>query len=161
MTYYTLMPSPIDPLTLVSDGSSLTGIFMQEHKGKPLGTDQWTLDKAPFQEAIRQLEQYFSGRRESFELKLAPQGTDFQKQVWRELQTIPFGETITYGELAKRINNPKAVRAVGLANGRNPLSIVIPCHRVIGANGKLTGYGGGLWRKEKLLDLEQTDSKLF
>jgi methylated-DNA-[protein]-cysteine S-methyltransferase len=105
---------------------------------------------------VRQLREYFSGRRTEFELPLAPQGTAFQRGVWRQLQEIPYGETISYGELAKRVGNPKASRAVGAANGQNPIPIVIPCHRVIGSNGKLTGFGGGLPTKEALLALERS-----
>lgn len=112
-------------------------------------------------ETIRQLRAYFSGKLEQFDLPLAPEGTPFQLEVWRRLCEIPYGETISYGELARRIGNPKASRAVGLANGSNPISIVIPCHRVIGSNGKLTGYGGGLPIKEKLLALERRQLRLL
>lgn len=105
-------------------------------------------------EAARQLEEFFNRERRDFDLPISPSGTDFQMKVWKELCNIPYGETISYGELARRIGNPNASRAVGLANGANPISIIVPCHRVIGANGKLTGYGGGLPRKEKLLALE-------
>ncbi len=103
---------------------------------------------------MKQLREYFAGKRADFDLPLAPEGTEFQRSVWRNLQDIPYGETISYGELAKRVGNPKASRAVGAANGQNPIPIVIPCHRVIGANGKLTGFGGGLPTKEALLALE-------
>lgn len=154
MTTYTTITSPIDPLTLVARDGRLIGIYCQQHKGKPEIAEDWKEDPEPFAEPIRQLQEYFQGSRREFDLPLAPDGTEFQQQVWAELRRIPFGETISYGELARRINNPKAVRAVGLANGRNPISIVIPCHRVIGANGKLTGYGGGLERKKRLLELE-------
>ena len=112
-------------------------------------------------DAVRQLKAYFAGELENFDLSLSPQGTPFQQKVWSELQKIPYGKTISYGELARRIGNPKASRAVGLANGSNPISIVIPCHRVIGANGKLTGYGGGLPIKEKLLALERRQLRLL
>ena len=124
------------------------------------------LDEAPTQpenssavvdEAVKQLEEYFNGQRKSFELPLAFTGTDFQKSVWEILQTVPFGATSTYGQIAHQLNNPKSVRAVGQANGKNPISIVVPCHRIVGSNGKLTGYGGGLWRKKWLLAHEQTD----
>ncbi|MDP8207746.1 MAG: methylated-DNA--[protein]-cysteine S-methyltransferase [Candidatus Electryonea clarkiae] len=112
--------------------------------------------------AVKQLEEYFSGKRHEFELEVAPEGTPFQLKVWKELQRIPYGVTISYGELASRIGKPTASRAVGLANGKNPISIVIPCHRVIGADGSLTGYGGGLHRKQGLLELEGAiTSKLF
>lgn len=103
---------------------------------------------------LTQLDEYFKGSRKDFSFKLAPEGTEFQKAVWQELVTIPFGETVSYFDIAKALNNEKAVRAVGAANGRNPIVIVVPCHRVIGSNGKLTGYGGGLWRKEWLLNHE-------
>ena len=112
-------------------------------------------------EAIRQLAAYFAGELEIFDLPLAPEGTPFQLAVWRRLNDIPYGETISYGELARRLGNPKASRAVGLANGANPIPIVIPCHRVIGSNGKLTGYGGGLPIKEKLLALERRQLRLL
>jgi methylated-DNA-[protein]-cysteine S-methyltransferase len=112
-------------------------------------------------EVIRQLQAYFAGELENFDLAVSPQGTPFQQKVWSELQRIPYGETLSYGELARRIGNPKACRAVGLANGSNPISIVIPCHRVIGSNGKLTGYGGGLPIKEKLLALEKRQLRLL
>lgn len=112
-------------------------------------------------EVIRQLHGYFSGELESFDLELSPQGTPFQQRVWKELLKIPYGETISYGELARRIGNPNASRAVGLANGSNPIPIIIPCHRVIGSNGKLTGYGGGLPIKERLLALEKRQLRLL
>jgi methylated-DNA-[protein]-cysteine S-methyltransferase len=155
-TYYTYLDSPIDRLMLTSDGKCLTGVYMLDQRHAPrVGTD-WIErgDVAPFPEAILQLCAYFDGTRTDFELPLSPAGTPFQLRVWQELARISYGETISYGELAKRVGNANASRAVGLANGRNPIPIVVPCHRVIGANGKLTGFGGGLWRKEKLLALE-------
>ena len=112
---------------------------------------EWREDKVPLREVIQQLRAYFAKELETFELTLAPEGTDFQQSVWNELCGIPYGETISYGELAKRVGNPKASRAVGAANGQNPIPIIIPCHRVIGSDGKLTGFGGGLPIKEKLL----------
>jgi methylated-DNA-[protein]-cysteine S-methyltransferase len=156
MTYYTVIESPIDPLTLVSDGVCLTGVYMAEHRHAPCLDSEWVekADAAPFPAAIRQLRAYFEGTLQQFDLPLAPHGTSFQKQVWIELTRIPYGATISYGELARRVGNANASRAVGLANGKNPIPIIVPCHRVIGANGKLTGFGGGLWRKEKLLGLE-------
>src|SRR6185503_8935961 len=111
----------------------------------------WVADAAPLSEAVDQLRAYFEGRRRDFGLKLAPEGTEFQRGVWRRLCEIPYGETISYAELATRVGNPKASRAVGLANGQNPIAIVIPCHRVIGKSGKLVGYGGGIENKEWLL----------
>lgn len=140
--------SPVGPLRLVSDGSALTGLFFQEEGGAAGSPD------GVLREALGQLEDWFAGRRRDFDLPIAPQGTDFQKRVWTELQRIPYGETLSYGELARRLGNPGASRAVGLANGRNPLSIVIPCHRVVGADRRLVGYGGGLERKAWLLEHE-------
>jgi methylated-DNA-[protein]-cysteine S-methyltransferase len=122
---------------------------------------EWREDKAPLREVIQQLRAYFAKELETFELTLAPEGTDFQQSVWNELCGIPYGETISYGELAKRVGNPKASRAVGAANGQNPIPIIIPCHRVIGSDGKLTGFGGGLPIKQKLLALEQRQMRLL
>ena len=122
---------------------------------------EWREDKAPLREVIQQLRAYFAKELETFELTLAPEGTDFQQSVWNELCGIPYGETISYGELAKRVGNPKASRAVGAANGQNPIPIIIPCHRVIGSDGKLTGFGGGLPIKQELLALEQRQLRLL
>jgi methylated-DNA-[protein]-cysteine S-methyltransferase len=153
-TYYTYVESPIDRLLLTSDGKSLTSILFADERAVP-GAD-WVQsdDAAPFAEVRSQLDAYFAGERTDFDLPLAAAGTEFQRKVWDELLRIPYGATLSYGELANRIGNPKASRAVGLANGSNPIPIVIPCHRVIGANGKLTGYGGGLPRKVRLLEIE-------
>jgi methylated-DNA-[protein]-cysteine S-methyltransferase len=152
-TYYTYFESRIDPILLTSDGTALTGLFMVEHKHGPEVAPDWVRsdDVAPFAQARCQLADYFAGTLTHFDLPLAPQGTEFQQRVWAELTRIPYGETISYGELAQRIGQPGSARAVGLANGRNPISIIVPCHRVIGANGKLVGYGGGLPRKQALL----------
>lgn len=154
--YYTTIDSPIDRLMLVSDGVNLTGVYMLDQRYEPPFAKDWTCreDVAPFAETASQLREYFEGKRTDFDLPMAPSGTPFQLKVWQELCRIPYGETISYGELAKRTGNANASRAVGMANGRNPLPIIVPCHRVIGANGKLTGFGGGIWRKEKLLALE-------
>jgi methylated-DNA-[protein]-cysteine S-methyltransferase len=156
-TYYTYVESPVGPLLLTSDGARLTGIYFDYES---VNVAAWVRrdDAVPFGETARQLDEYFAGRRADFELPLAPSGTDFQRRVWTELTQIPYGVTISYGELARRIGNPNASRAVGLANGRNPIPIVVPCHRVIGANGTLTGYGGGLERKQMLLALEAKSS---
>lgn len=152
-TYYTRIDSPIESLLLASDGESLTSLFMMSQRHGPYFSDAWILDNNAklFAEARKQLAAYFAGELTEFDLPMKMIGTEFQKTVWRELLNIPFGVTISYGELADRVGNPNASRAVGAANGRNPISIIVPCHRVIGSNGKLTGYGGGLERKEWLL----------
>lgn len=152
--FFTFTPSPAGRLLLAGDESALRFLlFSRGSKARGPAPD-WTENPAPFAEAIRQLDEYFGGRRTGFDLRLAPEGTRFQKAVWEELCRIPYGETISYGELARRIGNPSASRAVGLANGSNPIAIVIPCHRVIGSSGRLTGFGGGLDVKEMLLQLE-------
>jgi methylated-DNA-[protein]-cysteine S-methyltransferase len=158
---YTQIDSSIGPLLLAADAAGLRQILFVNgrHLAKP--DPSWQEDPAPLRSAIDQLHAYFAGNLETFDLALAPEGTPFQRTVWRELCEIPFGKTISYGELAQRIGNPKASRAVGLANGSNPLPIVIPCHRVIGSNGKLTGYGGGLPIKEKLIALERRQLRLL
>lgn len=156
MIYYRYLDSPLDPLLLVSNGEALTGVYMREQTHGACIDDAWIHDDAaaPFAEAARQLDAYFAGTLTTFELPLAPRGTPFQQRVWEALRAIPYGATISYGELAARIDNPRASRAVGLANGRNPITLIIPCHRVIGADGSLVGYGGGLARKQALLELE-------
>ena len=157
MNAFTNFESPIGRLLLTSDGSALTGLYM-ELSGKARCTDGWSEDVciAPLSATVRQLTEYFAGTRRTFDLPLRLQGTPFQQRVWRELTEIPYGATWSYGQVAKRIHNPSASRAVGLANGRNPISILVPCHRVIGADGSLTGYGGGLERKRWLLAHENT-----
>ncbi len=159
-TYYTYFDSPIQPLLLTSDGTALTGLFMVAHKHGPEVEAGWVQsdEAAPFAEAKQQLGAYFAGRLTTFDLPLALGGTAFQRRVWDELRRVPHGETVSYGELARRIGQPTACRAVGLANGRNPLSIIVPCHRVVGASGKLIGYAGGMPRKEALLALEREGS---
>jgi methylated-DNA-[protein]-cysteine S-methyltransferase len=159
MSALTYFESPIGRLLLTSDGTALTGLYMEpseEWKSIDSGAEGWPRDAAaePLRDAVRQLEEYFAGERRTFDLPLRPQGTAFQRRVWEALVEIPYGRTSSYGELARRIDNPGAARAVGLANNRNPLSIVVPCHRVIGADGSLTGYGGGLERKRWLLEHE-------
>lgn len=154
-TYYTLVPSPVGPLLLTGDGESLQGLHFSTGAKKKEAEAGWRNDATPFREVIRQLDAYFEGALHDFDVPLAPMGTPFQRNVWSALREIPYGRTISYGELARRIGNPSASRAVGLANGSNPIAIIVPCHRVIGANGKLTGFGGGLDVKRKLLDLEQ------
>ncbi|MEO8198177.1 MAG: methylated-DNA--[protein]-cysteine S-methyltransferase, partial [Thermoanaerobaculia bacterium] len=149
--YRSTLPSPIGPLLLCGTASAITAIFMatrQHPEGIPTDTRP---DDGPFVEARRELEAYFAGELREFSLVLAPEGTLFRQKVWRALLDIPYGETESYGALAQRIGLPQAARAVGLANGRNPISIVVPCHRVIGKTGALVGYGGGLERKQWLL----------
>jgi methylated-DNA-[protein]-cysteine S-methyltransferase len=158
---FTQIESPLGPLLLVADEAGLREIRFVNGRHPTQPEPSWKEDRAPLSETIRQLQAYFAGELESFDLQLAPEGTPFQLGVWRRLCDIPYGETISYGELAGRIGNPKASRAVGLANGSNPIPIVIPCHRVIGSNGKLTGYGGGLPIKEKLLALERRQLRLL
>ncbi len=155
-TYYTTMLSPIDDLLLVSDGDALVGLYMDTPRTRP-GTiiePSWQCDPGPFRAVTDQLAAYFAGDLARFDLPIRLRGTDFQQVVWAALQALHPGERISYGELARRIGRPSASRAVGLANGRNPVSIIVPCHRVIGAAGTLTGYGGGLSRKRWLLDHE-------
>lgn len=150
----TTVDSPIGPLTLVGEGGYLTGLHMQDQRHMPPGISSCEPDESAFADAAAQLRAYFAGDLKSFDLPLRLSGTDFQRRVWEGLLGIPYGATISYQQLAERIGNPKACRAVGLANGRNPIAIIVPCHRVIGANGTLTGYGGGLDRKRWLLDHE-------
>ena len=148
--------TPIGPLLLAGTADSLANILFPED-GQPAQAEaDWVQGStAVLDQTARQLAEYFAGQRQDFDLPLAPQGTVFQRTVWRHLQEIPYGEKISYGELARRMGNPKACRAVGAANGANPLPIVVPCHRVIGSNGSLTGFGGGLPVKKMLLVLEQ------
>ena len=151
---YRYVDSPIGPLLLAGDDDGLKFIGFPDGKGKVAVDSAWEHKVDCFPDAGSQLQEYFDGRRHSFELQLAPSGTDFQLAVLAALQTIPCGETRSYLDIAQQIGRPKAVRAVGAANGRNPLPIVIPCHRVIGADGSLTGFGGGLKAKRFLLELE-------
>jgi len=152
---YCYLETPIGTLLIAGDEQAIHRIEFPR-RGRPGRPEaEWReAQRGPVAEAVRQLREYFAGKRTEFDLPLAPDGTDFQRNVWRRLQEIPYGETISYGELARRVGNPKASRAVGAANGQNPIPIVIPCHRVIGASGKLTGFGGGLPTKEALLALE-------
>lgn len=148
---HTTIDSPAGQLTLVARDGVLCGLYLEQHRHAPDRTTFGDRDAGPFAEVTRQLTEYFDGSRTEFDVPLALDGTPFQRTVWEALTTIPYGETVTYGELARRIGRPTASRAVGLANGRNPISIIVPCHRVIGGNGDLTGYGGGLDRKRHLL----------
>jgi methylated-DNA-[protein]-cysteine S-methyltransferase len=156
VTIFAVIESPIDPLLLTSDGEALTGLYMSPHRHGPARTPDWRQDDRHqvFAEAARLLASYFEGELREFDLPLRLEGTEFQRRVWGELRRIPYGVTVSYGELADRIGSPGSSRAVGLANGRNPVSIIVPCHRVIGASGALTGYGGGVERKAALLDFE-------
>lgn len=148
----TVIDSPIGVLELTSDGTALTEILFTNGELEPERRD---LDTDPvLQQAVQQLTEYFDGKRTDFDLPLSFAGTSFQKQVWSTLLEIPYAETWSYAELARRIGQPNASRAVGAANGQNPLPVIVPCHRVVGANGSLTGYGGGLDRKRTLLQLE-------
>jgi|SRR6478609_4309914 len=158
---YIRMESPVGPLMLVADDTGLRRIDFVNGRSPVRSGPQWRERAEYLGETVRQLRAYFAGELEAFDLPLAPQGTPFQLAVWKRLCEIPYGKTISYGELARRIGNPNASRAVGLANGSNPIPIVIPCHRVIGSNGKLTGYGGGLPIKEKLLGLERRQLRLL
>ncbi len=151
---YCWMDSPIGRLLLAGDDKGLAVIGFPEGKGHREPEAGWHKDASAFDEAKRQLREYFDGKRQEFDLALSPDGTEFQLDVLRALQEIPYGETVSYSHIAERVGRPKAVRAVGAANGRNPLPIVIPCHRVIGSNGSMTGFGGGIDTKVALLELE-------
>jgi methylated-DNA-[protein]-cysteine S-methyltransferase len=153
-TTTTLMHSPIGPLTITAVGGALTGVHMHKQRHLPKMPANSRRDDAALAHVVAQLDAYFAGERLGFDLAMDLRGTDFQQRVWASLCEIPYGETISYGELARWVGSPKASRAVGLANGRNPIAIIVPCHRVIGADGSLTGYGGGLERKVWLLEHE-------
>jgi methylated-DNA-[protein]-cysteine S-methyltransferase len=156
---FIIVPSPVGDLTLAANERGLATVYFEQHKHAPTPTPgaPWVPDNgrnaasAVLAAARDQLTEYFSGSRTSFDLPLAPDGTPFQLRVWAELRRIPYASLLAYGELARRVGSPKAARAVGAANGRNPISIVVPCHRVVGANGSLTGFGGGIERKRWLL----------
>jgi len=157
---YTSMDSPIGELLLLGDERALHGLYMQEGRRPVRIAPQWRRSEAPFAGVRAELREYFAGERFAFETPLAMAGSPFERRVWRALRDIPYGETVSYGEIARRIDQPTAARAVGLANGRNPIAVIVPCHRVIGANGTLTGYGGGLERKQLLLELERGQGRL-
>jgi methylated-DNA-[protein]-cysteine S-methyltransferase len=159
--YYREIDSPIGPLLLAGDDEGLRVLQFKNGRDKAVPQPGWEPDRTRLAEPVRQVSAYFRGTLKNFSFAVVPQGTAFQTAVWRELQRIPYGETISYGELARRLGNPKAVRAVGLANGSNPIAIVIPCHRVIGSNGALVGYGGGLPIKQALLALERGQRTLI
>lgn len=153
---HTRVDSPLGELTLVAAGGALSHVDFSDSKNLPAAGDLGPRDDAGLAPARRQLAEYFAGRRTRFELPLAPRGTAFQLRVWARLREIPFGETRSYRQIAEELGDPALARAVGAANGRNPLAVVVPCHRVIGADGSLTGYAGGLARKRALLALEAT-----
>jgi methylated-DNA-[protein]-cysteine S-methyltransferase len=155
-TVFDSFDSPLGELLAVGDGAVLTGLYMQDGRRAVDVPAEWERDERPFAELRAQLGQYFTGARREFDLDLAlaPRGSEFQRRVWEALRAIGYGETASYGELAERIGRPGSARAVGAANGRNPIAVVIPCHRVIGAAGALTGYAGGLERKRLLLEIE-------
>lgn len=158
---HVIVDSPVGPLTLVAERGKLTGLYMDAQRHAPDGADLGSPGEPadePFASAAEQLAAYFSGELTDFDLPLAPAGTRFQLRVWDALRTIPYGKTLSYGQLARQIGSPAASRAVGLANGRNPIALVVPCHRVIGADGSLTGYGGGIDRKRFLLNLERAST---
>ena len=153
--YYQLHDSPTGELLLLSNGDALTALHMIAGKYVPAMHDDWVHDERPvLTQTKRELDAYFLGKLRAFTLPLAPQGTDFQKRAWIALTRIPYGETRSYGQQAQIVGQPSAVRAIGAANGKNPIGIIVPCHRVIGANGSLTGYAGGLHNKAFLLKLE-------
>lgn len=151
---YDVVTSPIGELVLTGDDTVLTGVYMETDQARVLSGADMTHVPGAYPDAAEQLAAYFSGDLTTFDLPLAPQGTEFQRAVWAALTEIPYGQTTTYAQIALDIDRPTAIRAVGAANGRNPIAVIIPCHRVIGTNGSLTGYGGGLPRKRTLLDLE-------
>jgi methylated-DNA-[protein]-cysteine S-methyltransferase len=152
---HTVVESPVGPLTLVAVDGTLAGLYMRRQRHRPPAETFGEPGTEPFTEVADQLRAYFDGRLTRFDLPMVFAGTAFQKRVWSALQDIPYGETISYGQLADRIGQPTAARAVGLANGKNPIGIIVPCHRVVGSTGDLTGYGGGLPTKQRLLALER------
>ena len=151
---HTIIDSPLGDLTLVAHDGVLAGLYFAEHARRPHPDTFGARDDAGFAAAVEQLDDYFHGRRTGFDLPLAPRGSAFQRRVWELLRRIPYGQTRSYGQLAAELGNPGLAREVGAANGRNPISVIVPCHRVVGADGKLVGYAGGLARKRYLLDLE-------
>ncbi|MFJ7159050.1 methylated-DNA--[protein]-cysteine S-methyltransferase [Streptomyces sp. NPDC101118] len=162
---HTVIDSPYGPLTLVATGDTLSGLYMTGQRHRPPEDafgERAGAEEEPFPEVVRQLAAYFAGELTSFDLPLRMEGTEFQRSVWDQLKEIPYGETWSYGELAARLGKPNASRAVGLANGKNPIGIIVPCHRVIGASGGMTGYGGGIDRKQRLLAFESgAETALF
>lgn len=159
--FYTTIESPIGPLFLAGEKGGLRYVSFATSRRAQKPRQDWIEDRKPFTDTIRQLRAYFAGKLKEFDLPLIFDGTEFQVLVWENLRTIPYGETLSYGELARRIGRADAVRAVGAANGANPIPIIVPCHRVIGSNGDLTGFGGGLPIKKKLLALESKQLSLL
>jgi methylated-DNA-[protein]-cysteine S-methyltransferase len=159
--YYTWFDSPVGSLLLAGSSAGLKLVSFAVGNRARSVDPEWQADNAAFVEVVDQLQSYFAGDRKNFELDLVLEGTDFQKKVWTALQEIPYGETISYKKLAETVGSPKGVRAVGAANGANPIPIIIPCHRVIGHDGSLTGFGGGLPLKKQLLELESNQLKLI
>jgi methylated-DNA-[protein]-cysteine S-methyltransferase len=156
---YTNLDSPIGELLLVSDGHALHGLYMQEGRTAAKIRPGWQESEQPFARVRTQLTEYFDGRRSCFDVPLAMRGSAFERRVWSALLQIPYGESTSYGEIARRIGEPGAARGVGVANARNPIAVIVPCHRVIGADGSLTGYGGGLERKRWLLAHEAATAR--
>jgi methylated-DNA-[protein]-cysteine S-methyltransferase len=154
--FFSYIDSPLGQIFVQGDGQFVTGLYLPPHEGWQEPDASWQQSDAPFAPVREQLAEYFAGGRQQFDVPLKLAGTPFQQRVWQELVRIPFGTTISYGQLAQRVGKPTASRAVGRANGCNPISIIVPCHRVIGANGKLTGYGGGIDKKQWLLAWERS-----
>lgn len=152
---YRVIPSPLGPLTVAGVGSTVLHLRMTDQAHEPDRSGWEPAESDAYAEVVQQLDEYFAGTRRTFEVDVQLTGTEFQRRVWTALQTIPYGETRTYGQIAEQVGSPAAFRAVGLANGRNPVSIIVPCHRVIGSSGGLTGYGGGVEKKAALLGLER------
>jgi methylated-DNA-[protein]-cysteine S-methyltransferase len=161
MKQYCYYQSPFGKLLLIGNDGILEELHFPDAAEQELIAEDCQYDETVFNEVLRQLAEYFAGNRQVFDLKIVPKGTPFQKRVWQELQKIPFGRTASYGEIAERVGNAKACRAVGMANNKNPIPIIVPCHRVIGKNGSLVGFGGGLDLKRQLLNLENDSSSLF
>lgn len=160
MKNYGYYQSPIGRLVLIGSDSILEQLLFPNEVEEKLNDRNLQYDPAAFKHVIQQLDEYFSGTRQQFSLEIAPKGTEFQQRVWQELRNIPYGQTLSYGEVAARIGNPKGSRAVGMANNKNPIPIIVPCHRVIGKDGSLKGFGGGLEIKQQLLDLEKQSGEL-
>jgi methylated-DNA-[protein]-cysteine S-methyltransferase len=161
INYYSIVKSPINDLLLVADDGALTGLYFAGRDHIPAASKQWKFNAQHpvLKQAAKELQEYFAGKRTEFSVPLRLAGTDFQQRVWREISLIPYGETITYSDLAKRAGAPQAIRAAGAATGRNPVSVIIPCHRVMGKNGSMRGFAGGLDRKRHLLEHENSEGE--